>query len=113
MSWFLVPAFLHGETITVRRVVLGGPDASGVPTRPVTETLWAGCNVQPVGTSESVGAVQVVTGRFRVSGPTAEWISAQDELVHRGRILRIEGDPQTFIGGALDHTELIATTQKG
>lgn len=111
MSWF--PSFLHGETVLVRRVTLGDPDASGVPAETVTETPWAGCNVQPVGTSESVGAAQVVTGRYRVSGPTAEWITAQDELIHRGAALRIEGEPQTFIGGVLDHTELIATTQRG
>ena len=111
MSWW--PSSLHGETVVVRRVTLGAPDASGVPVETVTETPWEGCNVQPVGTSESVGAAQVVAGRFRVSGPPAEWITAQDELIHQGRTLRIEGDPQTFIGGAIDHTELIATSQRG
>lgn len=111
MTWW--PSPLHGQTVTVRRVTLGEPDAHGVPSETVTETPWPGCNVQPVGTSESVGAAQVVTGRFRVSGPPAEWITAQDELIHQGRTLRIEGDPQTFIGGAIDHTELIATIQRG
>lgn len=111
MTWF--PSSLHGETVVVRSVTLGSPDSSGVPAETVTETPWAGCNVQPVGVTESVGSAQVVTGRFRVSGPPASWITAQDQLIHRGITLRIEGDPRTFIGGAIDHTELIATTQRG
>lgn len=104
---------LHDETVTVRRVTLGAPDGSGVPTETVTETPWEGCNVQPVGTAESVGAAQVVTDRYRFSGPTADWITAQDELIHNGITYHIEGKPQTFGSGALDHTELIAKTQRG
>lgn len=111
MSWF--PADLHRETLTVNVPTLGEPDGDGVPTETTTPTSWAGVSVQPVVTSESVGAEKVVTARWRASGPPATWIPANATITWRDVTYRVEGRPQTFVGGLLDHTELIFTEHTG
>ena len=111
-SWFAFGG-LHQETITIQSVGLGAPDSAGVPARTITERVWEGCHVQPVGTTESVGAAQVVTDRLRVSGPLAPWIKPEDTLTRGGRTFEIEGEPQHYTGGVLDHTEIIVRAQKG
>jgi hypothetical protein len=111
VSWW--PADLHRETVTVNVPTLGAPDDDGVPTQTTVPTSWAGVSVQPVGTSESLAAEKVVTSRWRASGPVAEWIPADATIQWRDTTYRVEGRPQTFLGGVLDHTELIFTEHTG
>lgn len=108
-------SFLHHEELDVHQDQGPGlPDANGVPTRVIATTPLYGCNVQQVGTTESVGSEHVVTDRRRVStDEPAEWVQEGDTVTWRGIEYAIEGIPQTFHGGVLDHTEFIIRTSKG
>lgn len=111
MSWF--PADMHSHTLTVTLPTTGDPDVDGVPTATTTSQTWVGVSVEPVGTTESLGAEKVVTARWRASGPAAEWIPPWALLTWRGTAYKVEGKPQTFVGGVLDHTELIFSEHTG
>ena len=104
---------LHTEDLVVVQVSHGAPDADGVPAETTASRTLTGYNVQPVGTGESVGADRVVTSRWRVSGPVADWVRAHDRVVWRGETYEVDGRPQTYTGGALDHTEFIITDTEG
>lgn len=105
---------LHQESVDVLTTTYGGPGPDGVPLQTRVETQLPGCNVQPVGTTESLGGQHVVTGRWRVSTDApAPWVQAGSFVRWRGEEYPIEGEPQHFIGGVLDHTEFIIRSQKG
>lgn len=108
-----LPRLLHRETLTVLVVTTGEPDDDGVPTEDVVERAVPGWNVQPVGTNESLGDAEVVTGRWRASGPLTEWLQAGDRLRWRGTAYRVDGEPQHYRGGSLDHTEVVLIAWKG
>lgn len=108
---------LHREDVTVDSTTTSprpGPD--GLPTRTTEPRVIPGCNVQQVGTSESVGAQEMVTDRYRVSCTELhEWVR-QGDPVHLGwssDVFTVEGRPAHFRGGALDHTEFIIASRKG
>lgn len=108
-------SILHTEDLLIHHPTGPGlPDANGIPVNGETTRLLEGCNVQQVGTTESVGSEHVVTDRRRVSTEEpAEWVSEGDTVTWRGKTYAIEGQPQTFYGGVLDHTEFIIRTSKG
>lgn len=98
---------LHAETITLIHVEHGEPDDSGVASETTTETEIAGCNVQPVGTQETIGEVEPVTGRWRVStraGEVHDEILVSDRVRYRGEVLEILGYPQHY-RSVRPHTE--------
>lgn len=106
---------LHNESLVIHQDTGPGlPDADGVATRVIDSKPLAGCNVQQVGTNESLGSEHVVTNRLRVSTDfPAEWVQEGDTATWRGTEYAIEGKPQTFYSGVLDHTEFIIRTSKG
>ncbi|MBM6622667.1 hypothetical protein JTF08_13710 [Micrococcaceae bacterium RIT802] len=105
---------LHHETIQLVTTTQGLPDADGIPTTVETPgNPYGGYNVQPVGTTESLGGLNVITGRWRVSGPLLTAAKAGDSILWRGTTYPIEGEPQHYMSGALDHTELIIKRQEG
>ncbi|MDI3331411.1 MAG: hypothetical protein QJR09_11890 [Micrococcus sp.] len=100
---------LHRETITVVTVTEGEADPFGEPTTTASEKDHPGYNVQPVGTTESVGDQTVITRRYRVSGPAITGITEATRIRWRGQDYELEGDDQQYVSGALDHMELIIT----
>lgn len=104
---------LHNETITVRHRTRSGKDASFVPTATLTDTVIDRCNVQPVGTNESVGEPQPITSRWRVAtSDPQDWISANDAVTWRGDQYEVLGRPQTF-WAIKPHTEFIIFRTEG
>jgi len=103
---------LYLETLTVRRVERGAPDADGVPTETVTETPWGPCNVQQATTDETAPPTQQVTDRLQAIGPLAPDIRPGDLIVRDGLEHHIEGAPAHY-RGVLDHTELVMTRWEG
>ncbi len=98
---------LHSETITVVTVTEGEPDEWGEPTTEEVPHDYHGYNVQPVGTTESIGDQTVITRRHRISGPPVPGINQATLIRWRGDDYEIEGEDQEFVSGALDHMELI------
>lgn len=56
--------------------------------------------------STPVGAEGITAVRARASGPLTDAVEEGMSLVHRGRVYEVDGPPQHFTGGVLDHTEL-------
>ncbi len=104
---------LHRETLTVLATVTGAPDDDGVPVATATPRPWGRCNVQQAATSETRGGREVTVERLSVSGPLARWITEEDQILRDGVTYRVEGHPAHFVGGALDHTELVAYRIRG
>lgn len=108
MSFWGFGTPLHTEALTFITVVDGRP-VDGIPQRTETETVVAGWNVQPIGTSEQLIAADAVAARWRASGPLTRAVGANSKVRRAdGSLLQVEGEPQHFdSGGPLDHTELV------
>lgn len=108
---------LHRETVIVASATTGDkPGPTGTPVRTTVDRTIEGCNVQQVGTTESLGSQELVTSRYRVScGDLHEWVKQGDHVKFgwSGDEFTVEGRPAHFRGGALDHTEFIAVSRKG
>lgn len=104
---------LHADTVTVLQVTNGPPDASGVASQTTKPVVLERCHVTPVGTEETIGETEPVTGRWRVSThEPADWIRARDTVEWNGKPYPIKGRPQTY-WGARPHTEFIIYETRG
>lgn len=109
-----------GETAIRRRREQTGTDRAGGPIYTwAATTIPTGCAFDPGGTREplEVGRAQVITTP-KAYFPTVVDVVAGDELVIRGRIWTVQGDPAVWIspfrssvGGTV--VELQASTEKG
>lgn len=111
LSWF--DDSIHAQDLTIERRTSGAPDADGIATETVEEIPLEGYAVQPAGSDESVGDEKVITSRWRVSGPVTDRVRDQDTVLWRGARYQVDGSPQTYCGGTLDHTEFFLQTVKG
>jgi hypothetical protein len=106
---------LHTETVVVEQVALGRPNADGVAPKTTTLITIEGCNVQPVGTEESLGDAEPITGRWRVStavNDPHDEIRARDVVKWRGGSYEVRGRVQTF-HAIRPHTEFIISETRG
>lgn len=109
---------LHKETVTVHQAATSTEetDDRGNPiVTPGKTIVLTGCNVQPVGTDESIGDPAPVTSRWRVStrkGDVRDDITEHDTVTWRGAPYSVLGRPQTWYG-IRAHTEIIITTTEG
>lgn len=104
---------LHRETLTVHITTDGDPDEDGVPSSTSVPREWGPCNVQQVSSTETRGGREVVVTKTRASGPLAKWIGSDAKVTRDGEDYRVDGKPAHFVGGALDHTELVLIAWEG
>lgn len=107
---------LHRETLTVAVVAVGEPDKNGVAVVTTEPRAWGPCNVQQSTTTETRGGREVVVTRLHASGPLAEWITSDDAVTRPrdpGVTYHVDGRPAHFVGGVLDHTELVLVGWEG
>lgn len=109
---------LHKEEVTVHQAATStdDTDSRGNPIIiPGVDIELAGCNVQPVGTEETIGDPTPVTSRWRVStskGDLHDEIREHDTVTWRGRDFDVLGDVQTWYG-IRAHTEFIIKRTEG
>ncbi len=113
MSWGWFDDSMHAQALVLKRVTVGKPDADGVAPTTVVEHKLEGYGVTPAGSQESAGEEKVITTRFRVSGPVTALVREHDEVTWNGTTFQVEGEPQTYVGGVLDHTEFFINEPKG
>lgn len=120
MSWDL-DEDIHQDTVTIIRTTEGGPDDDGIPTSTTVRQVHPDCSVQPESTTEPGTGIHVITSRWRVSGPLAQWIRAGDRAEvpwivgadGRPLALAVDGRPASFASGPLQHTEYYLIERKG
>lgn len=105
---------LHDQRIVVQQVKNGDP-VGGISVPTTTNITIDDCNVQPVGTAESIGQPEPITSRWRVStdvdDPHDE-IRPQDTVLWNGGEFEVQGEVQTFYA-IRPHTEFIITRTGG
>lgn len=111
LGWF--DETIHAQSLVLVRVTTGPPDADGRATESAQKIPLDGYSVQPVGSQESVGDQKVITSRWRASGPVTDRVRDHDTVIWNGVSYQVDGAPQTYTGGTLDHTEFFLTTAKG
>lgn len=109
-----LPGVLHDDTVTIVRVVYGGPDADGVPVETTDELEWTGVNVQQASTDELDNYQQERnTTHFRVSGPPVD-IEPGDRIRWRGEVYLVDGVPDTRRGRyRIERTRLMMYQTEG
>ncbi|UYG15767.1 hypothetical protein BRM3_08925 [Brachybacterium huguangmaarense] len=113
MSWGWFDDSMHAQTLVLKRVTVGAPDADGVAATTSVEHELEGYGVTPAGSQESSGEEKVITTRYHVSGPVTALVREHDEIAWNGTVFQVEGEPQTYVGGVLDHTEFFINKPKG
>lgn len=113
MSWAWFDDSMHAQTLVLKRVAVGKPDADGVAATTSVEHELEGYGVTPAGSQESAGDDKVITTRYRVSGPVTALVREHDKIVWAGTTYQVEGEPQTYVGGVLDHTEFYINAPRG
>lgn len=109
----MITSLLHPYMLTVQQVQDGTTDDSGEVTEAVTERAWGPCTVREADSPEDLSQGEKRVERLWASGPLALWISGNDKVVFEGTTYRVDGRPQNFTAGALDHTELHMKAWKG
>lgn len=117
----MITDLLHGETVTVVRRALGGPDEDGVSQVVETTVDVDGCNVQPILSTISINGVEhladndSITQRWMVSAPLGLGLHAEDRIRWRGQEFEIWGEPQEYITdfGMLDHASFYIQRFRG
>lgn len=110
LGWF--DTGIHAQTLTLKRMAVGKPDADGVAQTTTETVVLEGYSVQPVGSEETDGNEKLVTSRWRASGPVTDRVRDFDTVEWNGTTFQIEGNPRTYTGGVFDHTEFFLTTDQ-
>ena len=110
-AWW--PGLMHGEELELHRVSTGPPGPNGRAATTEEIVRLTGYGVQPAGATDSLGDERIITTRYRVSGPVTDQVREHDAVVWRGRRFAVEGEPQTYVGGALNHTEFFIRSDRG
>lgn len=105
---------LGTETVTVLRQTSGKP-VGGIAPVVTTRVVITGCDVDVVGTEETIGSDNPVTDRYKVitaTGDIREDVEEQDRVEWRGKTWSVLGEPGHFYG-VLEHTEFTIVRVKG
>ncbi|MDO5663571.1 MAG: hypothetical protein Q4G40_12810 [Brachybacterium sp.] len=110
-AWF--DESIHDEKLEISRPTYGKPNADGVASRTTEKHVLEGYSVEPAGSRESEGDQSVITTRYRVSGPPSDVVREGDSVTWRGQKYKVEGQPLTWVGGTIDHTEFYMMWGRG
>lgn len=105
---------LGTETVIVHQRKSGKP-VGGIAPVTVTDIVLEACDVDIAGTTETLGAPEPVTDRYKVitaTGDVHEEISESDRVTWRGRPYEVLGEAQ-HLYGVLPHTEFLIARVKG
>lgn len=105
---------LETETVTVHQRKSGKP-VGGIAPVTTVDIVIAGCDVDPAGTTETLGNATPVTDRYKVitgTGDVQEAVTESDKVTWRGKEYAVLGEPQHYYD-VLPHTEFLIVRVKG
>lgn len=105
---------LGTETVVVLRETSGKP-VGGIAPVVTIRVVIEGCDVDVVGTEETLGSDNPVTDRYRVitaTGDIREDVEEHDRVEWRGKTWEVLGEPG-HLYGVLPHSEFVIARVKG